>query len=56
MLSAVVKFCTSNSKDGINGINENRSSMGRGHLLNLEVTPDALSLLVGFYYLKNLPF
>lgn len=54
MLSAVVKFCTPNSKDGINGINENRSSMGRGHLLNLEVNPDALSLLVGFYYLKKI--
>lgn len=56
MLSAVVKFCTPNSKDGINGINESRSSMGRGHLLNLEVNPDALSLLVGFYYLKKSTF
>lgn len=52
MLSAVAKFCTPNSKDGINGISENRHSMGRGHLLNLEVDPDALSLLDGFYYEK----
>lgn len=40
MLSAVAKFCTPKSKDGINGINEIRPSMGRGHLLNLEVDPD----------------
>lgn len=50
MLSAVVKFCTPNNKDGINDINENTHSMGRGHLLNLEVDPDASSLLDGLYY------
>lgn len=52
MLSAV-KFCTPYSKDGINGINENRHSMGKEHLLSLEVDPDALSLLDGFYYKKS---
>lgn len=52
-MSAVVKFCSPNSKDGINGIDENRDSMGKEHLLNLEVDPDALSLLDGFYYKKS---
>lgn len=52
MLSAVVKFCTPNIKDGINGINENTHSMETGHLPNLEVNPDAPSLLHGFYYKK----
>lgn len=53
MLSAVVKFCIPNRKDGINGINENTHSMGRGHLLNLEVDPDAPSLLDGFIIKKS---
>lgn len=30
--------------------------MERGHLLNLEINPDALSLLVGLYYKKKSTF